>query len=74
MPYRAEATNVPKGAVLLFGPLLFSLIFIMPGPAHFSKQTIVFAASQGVAVASLAVPLSGLIALAGGLSILLGYR
>jgi putative oxidoreductase len=40
----------------------------------FSGQTIVYAASQGVPLASLAVPLSGVIALAGGLSILLGYR
>jgi putative oxidoreductase len=37
-------------------------------------QTIAYAASQGVPLASLAVPFSGLLALAGGLSILLGYR
>jgi putative oxidoreductase len=41
---------------------------------HFSKRTIAFAASQGVPLASVAVPLSGILALAGGLSILLGYR
>jgi putative oxidoreductase len=38
------------------------------------SQTIAHAASQGVPLASLAVPFSGLLALAGGLSILLGYR
>jgi putative oxidoreductase len=38
------------------------------------SQTIAFAASQGVPLASIAVPLSGILALAGGLSILLGYR
>jgi putative oxidoreductase len=37
-------------------------------------QTIAYSASQGVPLASLAVPFSGLLALAGGLSILLGYR
>jgi len=37
-------------------------------------QTIAYAASQGVPLASIAVPFSGLLALAGGLSILLGYR
>ena len=37
-------------------------------------QTIAYAASQGVPLAALAVPFSGLLALAGGLSILLGYR
>lgn len=41
---------------------------------HFSRQTIAYAASQGVPLASIAVPFSGLLALVGGLSILLGYR
>ena len=60
--------------VVLAGRVLFSLIFILAGLGHFSKQSIAFAASQGVPLASLAVPLSGIISLAGGLSILLGYR
>ena len=46
----------------------------MAAPNHFSKQAIAFAASQGVPFAALVVPLSGVLALAGGLSILLGYR
>src|SRR5258708_32566929 len=62
------------GWVVLLGRLLFALIFIMSGPNHFAKQTIAYAAAQGVPLASLAVPFSGLIAIAGGLSILLGYR
>lgn len=74
IPYHDEAESLPKGAVVLCGRLLFALIFLMSGAGHFSKQTIAFAASQGVPMASLAVPFSGLIALAGGLSILLGYR
>jgi putative oxidoreductase len=72
--YGVEARSVPKGAVVLVGRLLFVLIFLMAGPNHFSKQTIAFAASRGVPLASIAVPLSGVLALAGGLSILLGYR
>jgi len=60
--------------VVLLGRLLFALIFLMAGPNHFSSQAIAFAASQGVPLASFAVPLSGVIALVGGLSILLGYR
>ena len=44
------------------------------GASHFSKQTIAYAASQGVPLASLVVPLSGIFVIAGGLSILLGYR
>jgi putative oxidoreductase len=54
--------------------LLFALIFLMSGPMHFSSQTIAYAASQGVPLASIAVPFSGLLALVGGLSVLLGYR
>jgi len=69
-----EVRSIPKGAVVLLGRLLFVLIFLMSGPNHFSKQTIVFAASQGVPFASFAVPLSGVLALAGGLSVLLGFR
>jgi putative oxidoreductase len=72
--YGVEARSVPKAVVVLLGRLLFVLIFLMAGPNHFSKQTIAFAASQGVPFASLAVPLSGILALAGGLSVLLGYR
>ena len=69
-----EVRSIPKGAVVLLGRLLFVLIFLMVGPNHFSKQTIPFAASQGVPFASFAVPLSGVLALAGGLSVLLGFR
>jgi putative oxidoreductase len=58
----------------LLGRFLFALIFLMSAPMNFSSKTIAYAASQGVPLASIAVPLSGIIALAGGLSILLGYR
>ena len=61
-------------AVVVLGRVLFALIFLMSGFTHFSSQTIAFAASQGVPLASVIVPLSGVLAFAGGLSILLGYR
>src|SRR6202035_1675804 len=44
------------------------------GPRHFTSPVIAFAASQGVPMASIAVPFSGVLAIVGGLSILLGYR
>lgn len=72
--YGLEARSIPKGTLVLAGRFLFVLIFLMAGPNHFSKQTIAYAASQGVPLASLTVPLSGILALAGGLSVLLGYR
>jgi putative oxidoreductase len=74
IPYRAGTQSLRTGATILAGRLFFSLIFILAGLNHFSKQTIAFAASQGVPLASVAVPLSGLLAVVGGLSILLGYR
>lgn len=32
--------------IVLFGRLLFALIFLMAGPNHFASQTIVYAASR----------------------------
>ena len=74
---RPQTTSISlegAGPVALLGRFLFVLIFLMSSPMHFSRQTIAYAASQGVPLASIAVPLSGVLALAGGLSILLGYR
>jgi putative oxidoreductase len=70
----AEATSFRQGAVVVLGRFLFALIFLMAGANHFNKQTIGYAASQGVPLAAIAVPLSGVLAIVGGLSILLGYR
>jgi putative oxidoreductase len=59
--------------LVLVGRVLYALIFIMAGPGHFTANTIAYAASKGVPLASIAVPLSGVIAMAGGLSIAAGY-
>jgi len=69
-----EARTLPNGAVVLLGRFLFALIFLLAVPSHFSQQTIALATSQGVPLAHVAVPASGILALLGGLSILLGYR
>jgi len=74
IPRGAEATSSWQGAVVVLGRFFFALIFLLAGSNHFSKQTIAFSASQGVPLASIAVPLSGVVAIVGGLSILLGYR
>jgi putative oxidoreductase len=60
--------------LILLGRLCYSAIFIMAGPAHFTKADLAYGVSQGVPLASVAVPLSGVIALLGGLSILAGYK
>ncbi len=59
---------------VLTGRILFSLIFVLSAPHHFQAGTIGYAASAGVPLASVLVPLSGIIELIGGLSILLGYK
>ncbi len=70
----ADATSFSQGAVVVLGRFFFVLIFLMSGPLHFSKQEVAYAAAQGVPLASLLVPFSGVLAFSGGLSILLGYR
>jgi putative oxidoreductase len=66
--------NQEVSLIVFLGRLFFALMFVMSGPRHFMSQTIAYAASQGVPMASIAVPFSGILALLGGLSILLGYH
>jgi putative oxidoreductase len=67
-------TSTFSEVLVLAGRILFSFIFIMGGMNLFSRQTIGFAAAQGVPLANLAVPLAGVIAILGGLSVALGYH
>ena len=53
---------------------MFASIFIVASPRHFTAEGINHAADLGVPFAALCVPLSGLMALAGGLSVASGYR
>jgi putative oxidoreductase len=72
--HAAEARSASTNALVLLGRLLYALIFLMAAPNNFSKQAIAYAASQGAPLASIGVPLMGVISLVGGLSIVLGYR
>lgn len=56
------------------GRALYAAIFLMTLPSHFSEAAVGYAVQKGVPLASLLVPLSGIIAFAGGLSVLSGYR
>lgn len=60
--------------ILLLGRILYSAIFVLSGFSHFTEPLIQYGASQGVPFPFFLVPLSGLIAILGGLSILLGYK
>ena len=67
---RASASSF----ITLVGRILFAAIFILSGFFHFSQQDIAYAVHAGVPMAGFLVPASGILALLGGLSILLGYR
>lgn len=60
--------------IALIGRILFSAIFITKSFEHFSRATIDWATKEGVPAASYLVPIAGVIALIGGLSILFGYK
>ena len=53
--------------------LLFTAIFLMTAFSHFKAQTVGYAQMRGVPLAGVLVPISGILAVAGGLSILLGF-
>ena len=56
------------------GRQLLSVIFIIASAGHFTPGTIARAAEHGVPMAGVLVPVSGVIALTGGLSVLFGFR
>ena len=59
---------------VLLGRILYSLIFLNSGLFHFSGMAVGYASSQGVPLASFLVPFSGVMAIVGGLLIVLGYK
>jgi len=60
--------------VVLAGRIFYAAIFLMSLFTHFMPQSIGYAVQQGVPLAGVLVPLSGIISGAGALSIMLGYR
>jgi uncharacterized membrane protein YphA (DoxX/SURF4 family) len=61
--------------VFIVGRILFALIFINSGFAHFAQREAMtgYAQFKKVPAAKLAVPLTGLMILVGGLSVVLGF-
>jgi putative oxidoreductase len=57
-----------------FGRLLFTAMFLLSSISLIGGNGIQHAAAQGVPFASIAVPIAGVLALLGGLSVLLGYH
>lgn len=60
----------------LAGRILFSLAFIMLGMGHVMSTKVMspYAASMGVPAPTLAVVISGIMIISGGISIILGYK
>jgi putative oxidoreductase len=60
--------------VPIVGRILFSLHFLFAGPFHFTAKEIGYGASSGVPMPNLLVPFAGILAILGGLGVLLGYK
>src|SRR5688500_16590886 len=58
----------------LLGRTLFAVIFLISASGHFSPECIQFAAAKVVPLASVAVPLSGVVAALGAISLSIGYK
>ncbi len=56
------------------GRFLFSLIFIISGFNHFTSGSVSYADSMGLPLADFLVPISGLMAIVGGTSLLIGLH
>ena len=61
-------------AIVPIGRVLFALIFVASVVGQFSSAEIAEASAHGVPFATIVVPLAGLIALVGGVCVMLGYR
>ncbi|MBC9934307.1 DoxX family protein [Chitinophaga qingshengii] len=60
--------------VPLLGRILFAFIFLMSGINHVGGAGADYATAAGVPAANIMVRLAGLLALVGGLSVLLGFK
>lgn len=59
----------------LTGRILYSLLFLISGTTfHFTEQAVGYAAANGVPAPAILVPLSGIIAILGALSIVTGFK
>jgi putative oxidoreductase len=56
------------------GRALFALILITAAPRHFTSERIRHAAELGLPIGELLVPLSGVVALLGGVSLAFGFK
>jgi putative oxidoreductase len=72
-PYTQAMTTLDRWLPLI-GRLLFAFIFLTAAPRHFTAEGISHAADLGVPLANIFVPLSGILAIVGALSVILGFH
>jgi len=76
-PAPAIRTSVETTSMALFsllGRALLTVVFFVSVPSHFGPVDLRYAVAAGVPFAKLVVPATGLLALIGSISVLLGYR
>lgn len=56
------------------GRLAFAAVFVVFTPLDFTPQGIAWGIQQGIPMAQILVPMAGVLALVGGLSVILGYH
>lgn len=75
MPVESTRRHVKSSTLVVpVARTFLSLIFIISGLNHFSSGSISYANSHGIPMADVLVPISGLMALIGGISILTGLH
>ena len=68
----ASTTSVALFSLL--GRILITAVFFVSVPAHFGPADLGYAVAAGVPLAKFVVPATGLLALIGSISVLLGYK
>jgi putative oxidoreductase len=71
---KSGTETAAMGFFTLLGRILLTIVFFVSVPAHFGPVDLKYAVAAGVPLAKLVVPATGLLALIGSLSVLLGFR
>lgn len=66
--------NSIQSVIPIVGRVLFALLFLGAAPRHFTAEGISHAAELGVPFAQILVPASGVLAIAGALSVATGFQ
>jgi putative oxidoreductase len=71
---QSGAETASMALFTLLGRVFLTVVFLVSVPSHFGPVDLRFAIGAGVPFAKFVVPATGLLALVGSLSVLLGYR